>query len=302
MRLRILIASSLVLATIAGLVWLFWERIEPSRRKEAEAREKLAFESVVGRMPKGKPISLPKPQDAKTQAYWQEMDVLFGNGMRTNLLKELHERTHRFFVKSPGQGPSRAVWSDEDFLLNEFPRKDTPQPGPPADFPLSPGEKLEQTKSNDDFRGLHRVNLFGFLYPDGFGYVKDRDHVAGFESHGFRWSQTPEKSRWRVDHIQLVGILTQAQPIVYLTDKMPSMDQIRHGKTRGLDFFEEVALPKLCEGEDLYIVQKNDTIRMLGAIRATKTCQKCHDAEIGDLLGAFSYTLRPALKAANEDD
>ena len=156
-------------------------------------------------------------------------------------------------------------------------------------------------KPNDDFRGLHRINLFGFLYPNGFGYFKDRDHVAGFESHGFRWSPTsPEDVRWRIEHVQLVGILTQDQPLVYLTDKMPSMDQIRQGKTRGLDFFEEVALPELAKGEDLYIVRKNDTLRMLGAIRATKTCQKCHDAEIGDLLGAFSYTLRPAPIAAKD--
>jgi hypothetical protein len=41
---------------------------------------------------------------------------------------------------------------------------------------------------------------------------------------------------------------------------------------------------------------------MLGAIRATKTCQKCHDAEIGDLLGAFSYTLRPVPKEEKRDE
>ena len=32
--------------------------------------------------------------------------------------------------------------------------------------------------------------------------------------------------------------------------------------------------------------------RMFGALRATKQCLKCHDAARGDLLGAFSYTLR----------
>ena len=84
--------------------------------------------------------------------------------------------------------------------------------------------------------------------------------------------------------------------MVYLTDKLPSMEQIRQGKVRSLDFFEEAGMPSLRDGEDLYIVRKDDTVRMLGALRATKTCQKCHDAEIGDLLGAFSYTLRPAPK------
>src|SRR5262249_43392445 len=106
-----------------------------------------------------------------------------------------------------------------------------------------------------------------------------------------------DKSKvWRIHHVQLVGILSQEQPVVYLTDKLPSMEQVRQGKTRALDFFEEAALPSLRDGEDLYIVSKDNTIRMLGALRATKTCQKCHDAELGDLLGAFSYTLRPALQ------
>ena len=105
-----------------------------------------------------------------------------------------------------------------------------------------------------------------------------------------------ENERWRIGHVHLVGLLSHPEPVVYLTDKMPSMEQVRKGKTRSLDFFEEVALPALREGEDLYIVRKDDTLRMLGALRATKTCQQCHDAQIGDLLGVFSYVLRPAPK------
>jgi hypothetical protein len=83
-------------------------------------------------------------------------------------------------------------------------------------------------------------------------------------------------------------------PVVYLTDTLPSMEQVRYGKTRLLDYFEGVGLASLREGEDLFIAQKDDTLRMLGALRATKTCQQCHDAQVGDLLGAFSYTLRPS--------
>jgi hypothetical protein len=142
--------------------------------------------------------------------------------------------------------------------------------------------------------------MWDFLYPTGFGYVKDRAHVAGFKPHGFRYLGVPahESKRWRVQHVQLVGILSYETPLVYLTDKLPSMEQIRQGKTRPLDFFEEAALASLRDGEDLYIVRKDDTLRMLGALRATKRCQQCHDAEIGDLLGAFSYTLRPAPSVA----
>jgi hypothetical protein len=175
-----------------------------------------------------------------------------------------------------------------------------PQPGEPADFPVSVGEIISRVKPNDEFYSYHERGLIDFLYPSGFGYIKDREHVAGFKAHGFRYLGVPESNRWRIHHVQLVGILSHEVPVVYLTDKLPSMEQVRQGKTRALDYFEEAALPSLRDGEDLYVVSKNDTLRMLGALRATKVCQKCHDAQIGDLLGAFSYTLRPASQEKKE--
>ena len=287
-----------------------------SQRKEDEARAKFAFVSLTERLPKGKPISLRKPLDAESNKRWQDLDrhlASHGDG-RAELMKALHEKTRRFFINSPGAGPRRNFTpTPEETLLDAYSDNDAPQPGSAADFPLSPGENLSRIKADDSFDFVHELGLWGFLYPQGFGYVKDRGHVSGFASHGFRYDATrssvagrhpmrKDEKRWRVDHVQLVGLLTHDQPLVYMTDKMPSMDQIKQGKTRGLDFFEEIALPALADGEDLYIVQKNDTLRMLGAIRATKTCQKCHDAEIGDMLGAFSYTLRPAPVETKADE
>jgi hypothetical protein len=132
--------------------------------------------------------------------------------------------------------------------------------------------------------------------------------VAGFRPHGFRSTQIAlfepalfERwkeeggfligSHWKVENILLVGILSNDRPMVYMTDHLPSMDQIKRGLTRGLDAFEEPALNALKDGEDLSIIRKDDTLRMLGALRATSQCLKCHEAQKGDLLGAFSYTL-----------
>jgi hypothetical protein len=186
----------------------------------------------------------------------------------------------------------------EETLLLDFPEATTTvkQPGDPASFPVSPGEPLSRVEPNHEFYGYHKRSLWNFLYADGFGYVKDRAHVSGFKLHGFRWlGMSVEESRsWRVQHIQLVGILSHEKPVVYLTDRLPSMEQVRQGKTRPPDLFEEAGLAALRDGEDLFLASKDETLRMLGALRATKTCQQCHDAEIGDLLGAFSYTLRPA--------
>jgi hypothetical protein len=288
---------------------------------EAQIRKKLPFESLTERLPKGKPVTPVKPLDAESKKRWETLDrdLAAGQMWRAKLLKALHEKTLKSFVESPGAGPGRfglRIPTPEEILLDTNTSffdtslssfAEPPPHGEPADFPASPGEHLSRVEPDDEFHFYHGIGLTDFLHPSGLGYIKDRDHVAGFKPHGFRGSYNNwllynnfasknKIKRWRIHHVQLVGILSQDQPVVYLTDKLPSMEQVRQGKTRALDFFEEAALPSLRAGEDLYIVSKDDTIRMLGAVRATKTCQQCHDAEVGDLLGAFSYTLRPAPK------
>jgi hypothetical protein len=316
MRIGISVAG-IVLLSLAVFIVYFWlgppaseqqeayppKKLAPevSEQMEADARKKLAFESLIERLPKGKPSPPTKALSSEGNRRWEILDqeLAADQGHRAKLLRELHEKTRKFFVESPGAGPVRRMLTPEEILMDEWQDPRAPnQPGEPADFPLSPGEPLSRVEPNGEFYHYHKGGMSDFLYPRGFGYVKDRAHVAGFKPHGFRSAPYPawrgENWRWRVQHIQLVGILSHEQPVVYLTDKLPSMEQIRQGKTRPLDFFEEAALPALREGEDLFIASKGETVRVLGALRATKTCQQCHDAEAGDLLGAFSYTLRRA--------
>jgi hypothetical protein len=271
-----------------------------SEHKEADARKRLAFESLTERLPIGKPISPAKPLSSESKQRWDnfERNVATYQGRRAKLLKALHEKTRRFFVESPGAGSERQLITPEMTLMDDYwhVSREPTQPGEQADFPVSPGEALSRVEPNDEFYCYHDGGMWDFLYPTGFGYIKDRAHVAGFKPHGFRYLGVPvhESKRWRVQHVQLIGILSHEEPLVYLTDNLPSMEQVRQGKTRALDFFEEAGLPSLRQGDDLFIAQKGDTLRMLGALRATKTCLQCHDAQTGDLLGAFSYTLRPA--------
>jgi hypothetical protein len=289
---------------------------EVSEQMEADARKQLAFASLIERLPKGTPRTPTKALSSEAKERWENLDQQLAaeQAGRAKVLKELHERTRKFFVESPGAGPMRRMETPEELLMDvwygfsgapvqhELPK----QPGEPADFPVSPGEPLSRIDPNALFHLYHDNGMSYFLYPRGFGYVKDRAHVAGFKSHGFRSNPSYPTWRienwpWRVQHIQLVGILSHEQPVVYLTDKLPSMEQVRQGKTRTLDYFEESALPALREGEDLFIASKGETVRVMGALRATKTCQQCHDAEVGDLLGAFSYTLRRA-PTRNQDE
>jgi hypothetical protein len=277
---------------------------EVSERMEAEAREKLAFVSLIERLPQGKPITPTRALSPEAKGRWEKLDRGFADWQehRAKWLRQLHERTRKFFVESPGEGPIRRMATPEEIMLDVWYGAKEPglaeQPGERADFPLSPGEPLSHVQPTRLLHYYHDEGVSEFLYPRGFGYVKDRAHVSGFKSHGFRGDPYPDWRvkdwSWRVQHIQLVGILSHKKPVVYLTDKLPSMEQVRQGKTRPLDVFEEAGLPALREGDDLFLASKGESFRMLGALRATKTCLQCHDAKAGDLLGAFSYTLRRA--------
>lgn len=137
---------------------------------------------------------------------------------------------------------------------------------------------------------LHRNCIVDFVHPAGWGYAKDRRHVAGFQSHQF--SKVPEPTgTLRVASIELIGWL-RGEPIAYVSDHLPAMKELRNAPTRPLDAFEEEGLAKLRRGEDLFTKSENGSVRLLGAIRATKQCIDCHGSQRGDLLGAFSYQLR----------
>src|SRR5205823_6106995 len=108
-----------------------------------------------------------------------------------------------FFVESPGAGPIRRLETPEEIILDAFGQatsaRDQPgdQPGEPANFPISSGEPLSRVEPNGEFYGYHTDGMSDFLYPRGFGYVKDRAHVAGFKPHGFRSDPFPA---WRVEN------------------------------------------------------------------------------------------------------
>jgi hypothetical protein len=149
---------------------------------------------------------------------------------------------------------------------------------------------------------FHQGSALDFLNPDGFGFVKDREHVAGFQPHHFR--EPPElpdaftrgqtaagKEPWVVGRVELVSLLKHSEPAVYVGDSLPRMQDAKDAATRPLSDFEEKALQALKDGEDISVWATEDRIRMLGSLRAATQCLDCHQVKRGDLLGAFSYTL-----------
>ena len=106
---------------------------------------------------------------------------------------------------------------------------------------------------------------------------------------------------WRLQKIDLIALVDHDEPAVYITAKLPLpnehgvvakktvQDKARY--TRALDFLEIAALEKLMTGDELYIRTKENALRMIGALRASKQCLECHNGKEGDLFGAFSYSL-----------
>lgn len=241
---------------------------------------------------------------------------------RHRMLGELHQNQLDAFINSPGFGPLRGLPRVSEAVLERDPRPTITPPDPP-EVPYEPGngappgnadqgelvdlaakdELSTLQKQSDQFvalkkdqlQSLHRESAVDFINAQGFGWV-DSGRVAGFEPHSF--SKLPEVSGtnqggWVLTSLQLVSMLKHQTPVIYDTRELPRMEVLRSEDipTRPLDAFEASALPKIRQGEMVVVEEATNRIRMLGAVRAGKTCIECHEVPRNTLLGAFSYEL-----------
>jgi hypothetical protein len=219
--------------------------------------------------------------------------------MRTDALRQLHEDQVMVFVNSPSFGVRR---------MSSF--ESLARPGKQVVIPMASLATAEPSVIHDreipsytkymrELKwSLHRESVADFLDSRRYGYVKDRRHVAGFQAHQFckppafsRYAHTAPE--YQLKRLELVSLLNHEQPGVYMTENLPRMDELRDVPIRALDDFERDNLKRLWHGDDLAVKQNGKGLRMLGALRAGKQCLSCHDAQRGDLLGAFSYHLDP---------
>src|SRR5205807_1315917 len=103
---------------------------------------------------------------------------------------------------------------------------------------------------------IHRDRVANFLSPSRFGYAKDRQHVAGFQSHQFsathgKLHDERPSMRYSLRRLELVSLLKHEKPGVYVTDKLPRMDLLQGVPIRPLDDFERENLRRLWQGDDL---------------------------------------------------
>jgi hypothetical protein len=267
-----------------------------SEREYARLRVRYPYESMEGRLPtpQSAPDDVPLlPAAAERLSRFGGGFRMHENGFRNFQLELLHEHAVALFINSPGFGVSRMLRPTERGLDVNRRREPVPlQPGARFTSMWSPGEQNRlSARAEVQLSRMLEDSIVDFVNPQGFGYVKDRRHVAGFETH--RFSQVPAPANdLKIQTLELVSLLLHDEPEVYESSHLPRMDQVHDMRTRPLDRFESFALGSLRQGEDLYTTQSAEGVRLLGAIRSVEQCVACHGGERGALLGAFSYTLR----------
>ena len=222
---------------------------------------------------------------------------------RHGALRRVHRSTTERFIESSGFGEGRMRYITEARLRIEEPRKIPlqepycPEPQNSAELDrlavvIQPSEKVVA----DSLWGTHSESVLDFVNPEGFGYIKDRDHVAGFQLHHFSGipSIPTKDAKWLLVRLELVSLLKHEKPMVYLSEYLPKMDELSETAVREPSLFESDSIHKLYSGEDLIVEAANARISMVGSLRAGKQCLECHQAKRGTLLGAFSYEFQRA--------
>jgi hypothetical protein len=214
------------------------------------------------------------------------------NHLRAGWLRSIHEDAVRMFVNQPGFGVARMIRITPDLLKRRLRYEPPiPQPGTPSPSPwLMDSLTDNSAKDAYDLLSRHQGSVLDFVNADNFGYIKDRRHVAGFQEHQISQTPIPYKA-WTLQTLDLIGIALHEEPVVYVSQYLPRMDELRAAPTRSLDDFEAAGLTALEKGDELFVRDRGEERRMIGAIRAAHQCLACHGCERGDLLGAFSYRL-----------
>jgi hypothetical protein len=141
---------------------------------------------------------------------------------------------------------------------------------------------------------VSRTKDFDLIHRGSIKLFADSNTVPPKKRVTWNTNEKAKKEKlWEIKSLDLVGVVMHDTPVVYMSEKIPAMKDLSTKPTRPLDYFELAGLEQLLKGEAIYVRSKDDTLRVLGPIQAGKACLKCHhESKEGDLLGAFSYTIR----------
>ncbi len=293
----LILLATVLAASVSLGGWEWWSSREPSSpapgqvvqftptiqaQSAVQIEEKPTFPTIkAGPLPvknaaepSADEIHVKAPPTGKKHSKQDELLVL--------LAQRLHADAHKKFISRPGMGMRRMEptlqivpreWKIPEWTSEEITKEQPPQQG------------------LKDLSLIHRLNLNQFSASNG----------------PVTKGATPEKAdhtkeqTWEIHSLDLVGLVMHDTPKVYVSKRLPDMKNLNKAPIREMDVFEAEGLEELINGKDLYVRTKAETVRVLGPIRASQACLKCHaDAKDGEMLGAFSYTLRVAREDINQ--
>jgi hypothetical protein len=302
---------SVIGATVATYLIVSVTIVIPELREARQRKGHHPLESMADRLAyeKRSPLRESLAGPALERLARLERQIGDNESSKVAELRDIHESYVTDFVNSPGFGVVRMLGKNANSAfgtVGDFIWLEGAGIPLPADY--EDPSLLEQFRdlaqagtttynelpARDTFFDMHQNGLVDFVNRDGFGYIQDRKHVAGFRPH--RFGITPSlvpyteiNYRWELRRLDLISMLKHEEPVAYISDHLPQMKQLRAAPVRSLDEIEKKMLRAIQGGEDLQVAWAGDRIRMVGSIRAARQCVKCHDVNRGDLLGAFSY-------------
>ncbi len=134
------------------------------------------------------------------------------------------------------------------------------------------------------------------------------------QSKGFGLSRLKHLSLWndmavdfegetyQVRRIQLVAAIREYGEKVYLSATPPKKEDLQSAESRELSSEEWGVIIELRKGGGLGALIRMDApsldpqpgqLRVLAPLRLRSECLDCHEGDLGDLAGAFAYTLEP---------
>lgn len=281
----VLILSSLAILTAAG-GWVLAERNKPEPAASTQAdstKEKRSTGKPAET--RSKPTATVKSSTRKPTPHTPPRELM------AKVLERLHEDALRHFHSDPRFGMLRIPG-----VVTKLKRR--------WELPHFSPSELEDQKPlafHTDLDKLHKGTVKDFVTrPKTTSKPKTKNGLGSrFPRFGKRGKFDPTKKVWEAKSVDLIGLLTAKHPVAYTTttskDKDGKVTAVSKPTKRELDDFEFAALRELDKGKNLYARSHKGVVRMLGAIRAKKSCIACHeDRKTGDLFGAFSYTLREA--------
>jgi hypothetical protein len=297
---------AILLALIGIPLFSTWSRVEriAAEYPLVSLESRLDYERRPSPIASASPAPLAAHVEALLASREGEIGMIRRWDDRALHLRRLHEMSRADFVVAQGFGVSRMPGIHSDRLqLPPIEPVPQPQPAEGYDPDAAPGPaggppREPARPPSGKLLAMHQGGTRDFLDGERMGYVRDRDHVAGFAPHQF--SKLPELKQleeWRVARLELVSLLKHDPPAAYVSKHLPNMEELDDAPTRPLDSFEASALARLRTAEDVVTDESPDRIRMLGSLRAGKDCLACHSVQRGELLGALSYVLVRAARA-----